>query len=157
VVWEGPDAQGDYVTMVPDGTPEGEYLEWASTADGNPVTLTAPPEPGAYEVRYVSGDGDRTLGRTLVSVLGIEVSLDAPPDVDGGLRFAVSWTGPNGPGDYVAIAPEGSREGRYLDWAYTTAGSALTLAAPRKSGVYEVRYVRGRDARTLARVVVNVR
>jgi len=68
VSWTGPDNPGDYLTIVPAGAAEGAYLDYAYTADGSPVTLTAPDEAGRYEVRYVTGQGDRTLASAPVEV-----------------------------------------------------------------------------------------
>ena len=31
---------------------ESAYLDYAYTTEGSPITLTAPAEPGAYEIRY---------------------------------------------------------------------------------------------------------
>jgi len=68
VAWQGPGNDGDYLTIVPAGAREGAYLSYAYTSDGSPVVLTAPSEPGAYEVRYVLGQGDRTLARSAITV-----------------------------------------------------------------------------------------
>jgi Ca-activated chloride channel family protein len=59
VTWTGPDGPGDYVTVVPAGSPEGTYLFYAYTANGSPATLTAPETPGNYEIWYAS---DRVEG-----------------------------------------------------------------------------------------------
>ena len=68
VAWQGPGNESDYLTIVPAGAPEGAYLSYAYTEGGTPVVLTAPSEPGAYEVRYVLGRGDRTLARSAITV-----------------------------------------------------------------------------------------
>lgn len=59
VAWTGPDGQGDYLTIVPEGSAEGAYLSYAYTYTGSTVTLTAPDEPGSYEIWYAS---DRVPG-----------------------------------------------------------------------------------------------
>jgi len=61
VHWEGPDGDGDYVTIVPASTPEGEWGYSLNTSGGNPLTLESPEEPGEYEVRYVTGWSGLTL------------------------------------------------------------------------------------------------
>jgi Ca-activated chloride channel family protein len=55
VSWTGPDATGDYITIVAAGAPQGSFTNYAYTNYGNPVTLTAPTTPGQYELRYVYG------------------------------------------------------------------------------------------------------
>lgn len=64
VEWTGPDGPSDYITIVPAGSAEGTYLDYAYTSEGNPVTIIAPDEPGAYEIWYAS---DR-VGGTFESI-----------------------------------------------------------------------------------------
>lgn len=59
VKWTGPDGPSDYITIVPAGSPEGTYTDYAYTASGSPITLTAPTTAGAYEIWYAS---DRVEG-----------------------------------------------------------------------------------------------
>ena len=68
VIWKGPDNKGDFITIVKMGAPEGSYLEYAYTKDGNPAGLVAPDDPGPHEVRYLSGQGYRTLSRAPITV-----------------------------------------------------------------------------------------
>jgi Ca-activated chloride channel family protein len=76
--------------------------------------------------------------------------------VQVGTTFEVRWHGPDGPGDFISVAPEGSRWQRKLDWAFTSAGSPARLAAPFSRGRYEVRYISGSDSRTLETVTITV-
>jgi Ca-activated chloride channel family protein len=55
VSWTGPNATGDFITIVTVGAPQGTYTAYAYTSYGNPVTVTAPTAPGQYELRYVYG------------------------------------------------------------------------------------------------------
>jgi Ca-activated chloride channel family protein len=43
------------VTIVPVGSAPSFYLDWDYTTVGSPITLTAPEEPGDYEVWYATG------------------------------------------------------------------------------------------------------
>jgi Ca-activated chloride channel homolog len=59
VKWTGPNGPSDYITIVPAGSPPGTYASYAYTANGSPVTLTAPDTAGNYEIWYAS---DRVKG-----------------------------------------------------------------------------------------------
>lgn len=59
VAWTGPNGPSDYVTIVPAGSPAGTYTDYEYTTAGTPLTLTAPAQPGNYEIWYAS---DRVAG-----------------------------------------------------------------------------------------------
>ena len=140
VAWSGPDGPSDYVTVVPVGSPEGFYESYFYTEPGSPGILVAPVVVDTYEIRYVTGQGE-TLGSVEISVTQFVVTLDAPAGVEAGESFEVTWTGPDGPGDYITIAPAGSVVGTYLDYKYVNSGNPLSLTAPDDPGDYEIRYV----------------
>ena len=141
VDWQGPDGSGDFVTIVPTGTPEGAYGVYFYTRSGSPGQLDAPLEPGDYEIRYLSGQsGYPTLASAPVTLTPIEVSLNAPAEVAAGETFEVSWSGPDGGGFYLTIVPAGAAEGEYEGWTYVREGNPLQLRAPREPGSYEVRF-----------------
>lgn len=157
VSWTGPNGPRDYVTVVPAGAEVGAYLDYRYTEDGSPVSLTAPIEPGAYEVRYVVGQDDRTLTSAAIQVTAVTATVAAPAQVASGATFDVAWTGPSYDRDYVTIVPVGAAEGSYLSYAYTRDGNPAQLGAPDEPGSYEVRYVTGADDATLARTAIEVR
>jgi Ca-activated chloride channel family protein len=103
-----------------------------------------------------AADGE-VLARQRFTVTTETVSIQAPPEVEAGSRFVVEWSGTPRGGDFIAIAKENAAAGRHLDWAYTTAGRRLTLAAPNHPGRYEVRYVSGSEVKILARQSLEVR
>ncbi len=161
VAWEGPDADGDYVTVVPVGTRDGmRQGNWANTRDGSPVTLVAPPVPGAYEVRYVLRREHRTLAHVPITVGPPDASLVVDAEVGAGGPFEVEWTGPDNEGDYVTIVPAGvSRDAAFdIMWSRvsTRHGSPVMLSAPPEPGEYEVRYVLGQGRRLLVAAPVSV-
>jgi Ca-activated chloride channel family protein len=61
VTWTGPDASGDYITIVPAGSAPGTYLSYAYTYVGNPGELTAPDSAGNYEIWYVPGQNTQKV------------------------------------------------------------------------------------------------
>jgi hypothetical protein len=93
VAWTGPDNSGDYVTIVPAGAPNREYLTYAYTRVGSPATLDAPLEPGAYEIRYMTG-----MSRDILASAAIQIT---PGVVAGSLR--VTAEGPRATGAIEVI------------------------------------------------------
>jgi Ca-activated chloride channel family protein len=158
VSWIGPDNPGDYITIVPVDTPEGEWAGYAYTSTGNPCLLTAPVEAGVYEVRYSSEQTipNPTLAFTIIAVIPVEVTLSAPEAVTAGADFEVEWTGPDGNLDYITIVPAGSPEGTYTSYCYTSTGSPLTLSAPVEPGDYEIWYASDRVEGTFQSIPITV-
>lgn len=157
VTWTGPDGPGDYITVVPAGAAEGQYTTYFTTDSGASGTLVAGMEGGDNEVRYVSGLHSVTMAAMTITVLPLQITLEAPEEVESGTEFEVTWTGPNGPSDYITIVLEGAPEGAYNDYAYTTEGSPVTLIAPAVDGNYEIRYVSDRVIGIFATIPIIVR
>jgi len=151
VHWEGPDSRNDFVTIVTQNAPEKSYLNYAYTSKGNPVSITAPDEVGAYEVRYVFGNKKMTLAKSDINVTPVEASLVPPGEVAAGSFFKVNWNGPDNRGDYITLVPAGASDREYMSYAYTSKGSPSTLKAPDKPGKYEVRYILDQSRTALAR------
>jgi Ca-activated chloride channel family protein len=84
-------------------------------------------------------------------------TLKVPPQVIAGAAFAVEWTGPDNPGDYVTIVPKGAPDDSYESNAYTRQGSPLVLTALIDPGAAEVRYVTARSRKVLARAPLEIR
>lgn len=156
VGWGGPDNQDDYVTVVPGDTAEDKFGDYRNTSEGPTLTLTAPVEPGAYEVRYVAGRSHTVLGRAAINVTPTGATLEAPAGVVLGSEFAVVWTGPDNQNDYITIVPVGTPDEKYGDYADTSTGSSVTLTAPIEMGDAEVRYVTGQGHKVLARRPIRV-
>ncbi len=156
VAWTGPDGQGDYISIDSIGTPEGDYGDYVYTASGNPVTIRVPEAPGAYEVRYHMGRSSSVLASTPLQVLPNTATVAGPPTAAGGSSFAVAWTGPDNPGDFVTIVPAGASNREYLTYAYTGGGTPATLRAPLEPGAYEVRYMTGVRRDVLASAPIQI-
>lgn len=59
VHWTGPGYRNDYVCISRVGDSKYETYEYARS--GSPLALSVPSEPGAYEIRYVMGEGRKIL------------------------------------------------------------------------------------------------
>jgi len=69
VTWKGPDNPGDFITLVAPTAKEKDFgTSNGYTQRGNPVRLEAPRAAGTYELRYVTGQSNRTLGKTTLVV-----------------------------------------------------------------------------------------
>ncbi|MGD8439092.1 MAG: hypothetical protein PVG53_01050 [Holophagae bacterium] len=156
VEWSGPEGPEDFVSLARPDTAGTDYLEWARVEAGTPLILTAPSDPGSYELRYVDGTTGDVLARAPIEVETIAVTLDVPPSATAGKRFTVSWTGPAAPGDMLTISRTEAPRHRILDWASTAVGSPATLAAPERPGRYEVRYMTGAGGDIAARAEIDI-
>jgi Ca-activated chloride channel homolog len=150
VKWSGPNNERDYVTVVAKGAPEGAYLDYKYTRDGNPVSITMPTEPGEYELRYASDNSGKTLASRPIKVKAATYGLEAVGEAPAGSRISVKWTGPNNERDYVTIVKKGAAEGTYLDYKYTRDGNPVQISTPLEPGDYELRYSSDNGSKTLA-------
>ncbi|WP_026379092.1 vWA domain-containing protein [Afifella pfennigii] len=146
----------DFVTIVPMGAAEGEYGAHKRVGDQAEATLTAPAEPGLYEVRYVLDEGRRTLASAEIEILEAEASVRAPQSAVVGSLFPVQWSRSIHPRDFVTIVPMGAEEGAYDSYARVGDKTEGTLTAPAAAGLYEVRYVLEEGRRTLASAEIEI-
>lgn len=156
VTWTGPDNHGDYITLVPVETPDGQYGNYTTTDKGSPLTLTAPTTAGAGELRYMTGQGNKVLARRPLRIVMADVSLSAPAEAVAGTTIAVDWTGPNNAGDYVTVVPSATPDGQYGNYTVTSGGSPLTLLLPILTGDAELRYMTGQGNRVLGRRAITI-
>lgn len=156
VGWTGPDAAGDFITIVPAGTPDEDGGNITYTRQGSPLQLTALDDAGEAEIRYVDGKSHAVLGRLAIKVTPVEATLEGPAEAVAGSAVSVGWTGPNNPGDYVTVVPKAAPDREYAHYAATRQGSPVSLRVPMDEGEGEIRYVSGQRGRILARRPIRV-
>ena len=89
VTWKGPNNPGDFITVVAPTAKEKDFgASNGYTQRGNPVRLEAPREAGNYELRYITGQSNRTLAKTAMAV--------APSAERGKLRVVTESTDATG-------------------------------------------------------------
>jgi Ca-activated chloride channel family protein len=155
--WTGPNGNADYVTIVATGTERWTNEPYFYTRDGPSGSLLASTTSGAYELWYVSGtEPNEILVRRSITIKPFEGTVVGPDSVGAATTFEATWTGPNGPGDYVTIVAVGAE--RWLDesYFYTSVGSPGDLIAPLEAGAYELWYVAGTDRKTMVRRPITV-
>jgi Ca-activated chloride channel family protein len=99
---------------------------------------------------------DRAIARKPLVVLPLQARLRAPESVAAGTGLKVSWIGPNGPDDFVAIASQKAPPTDYESRALTRAGNPATVFAPSRPGTYELRYVWAEEDSVLQRTPLAV-
>ncbi len=155
VHWWGPAGPMDVIILTTADAEGSEYLNWASPSDGSPSRFRAPQTPGDYEIRYLI-EGKQAAATLPLKIETVPVSLDVPKTVRVGERLRIAWTGPQGPNDFLVLVRRGQNLGKQLDFAYVSAGSPTSLAAPGRPGVYEVRYIAALRRKVLATATVKV-
>lgn len=158
--WTGPADRGDYIAFAPVGAADGAYLDYAvltpadATAGRGSVTLAAPAQAGAFELRYVSLRRTApVLARAPIQVADAAASIEAPDEVVAGSLVRIRARGPVGGGHWVGFAPRGGDVGAYLAYGRLPAGEGegeVELAAPAEPGDYELRFVLNEAERVLA-------
>ena len=156
VAWTGPDASGDFITVVPKGAAEDDDGNLTYTRRGSPLTMTAPVDPGEVEVRYVSGIDHAVRARAAVKVLGVDVTLEAPPEAIAGTEVKVVWKGPGNDGDALAIVPQGAAEDFEAAFCPVEKGKPAFVTAPMRPGAAEIRYLSGQRGRVLGRRPITI-
>jgi Ca-activated chloride channel family protein len=156
VPWTGPDNKNDFITVVPSGTAEGQYKNYAYTRKGSPAKIRMPDEAGGYELRYLAGQSRATLVSLPITVTEVAASLEAAPTAAAGFELSIAWTGPDNKNDYIAVVPLNAEEGKYLKYQYTRKGSPVKVQMPDEPGQYELRYVSGQSRATLVSAPITV-
>ncbi|WP_187393009.1 VWA domain-containing protein [Maritimibacter fusiformis] len=158
VTWDGPGGDRDFISVAGPDEDVNRYATYEYVRGGNPLKLSAPAEPGAYELRYVQhGTPQRIIGTTMIDVIVVTASLDAPASAAAGSSVEVTWDGPGYPRDYLSIAQPDEKPSRYTDYAYASDGSPAVLQMPAVPGTYELRYVMmGTPATIIARRTIIV-
>ncbi len=156
VTWTGPDNKGDYLAIAKPDAPASAYETYAETKHGRTLELTAPIEPGAYEVRYLANRSKTILGRTPLHVTPIAATLNAPASAHLNTPITVNWTGPNNENDFLTIVAPDAPNSAYGKYTETAKGSPATLVTPNQTGRFEIRYVTGQGRQVLYRRAIDI-
>jgi len=158
VRWTGPNGQGDYISLASSTGEPLEIRQFSYTADGNPLKVRVPGEPGEYELRYIHDALGAVLARAKITVTAVTATIEAPAKGAAGSEIAVSFKGPDAAEDWVGLAKPGTDANAFegSSWVYAQNGSPATLRLPAEPGIYEVRYISGLDPKILASRKVEV-
>jgi Ca-activated chloride channel family protein len=170
VVWEGPLTDGDFVTMIEAGSKTAfQNGRTARLVAGKPAALTAPAEPGDYEIRYILANAYTLYpgmqhviqASAPIRVTDVAASVDGPAEAVGGSTVEVRWEGPTGwEDDYVSVIEPGTTKPNQVSRSsIASRGKALNpvgLRVPDIPGDYEIAYFLAPGERVLARRPIKV-
>ncbi|MCR9277240.1 MAG: VWA domain-containing protein [Pseudomonadaceae bacterium] len=143
VSFDGPLNSGDYLQFVSaSGQPIRGLYAYAGNAKDGQVKLTAPIEPGDYQIGYFTNK--ILLAAAPITVTDVSAELIAPEIVTAGAHFDIDWSGPNNYGDRIAIADaKGAINGDYTYPGNHT--GPVTLRAPESPGQHSIVYLTGQQ------------
>ena len=150
----------DRIGILPAGAEQGQSATSSVKVSRKDTDrLTAPLEPGTYEIRYMRDTDGKILSSTNIEVMEPEkITIQAPKQVIVGSTFAVQWSQSLNSSDWISILPAGAD----ADLPNTSSFKILSkketyrLTAPDKPGLYEIRYIRDTDKKTLGSTGIEV-
>lgn len=148
--WSHSIHERDVITIVPEGAAEGETGSRKRVASRTNETLTAPAEPGIYELRYLLGEGMQTAASRPIEVRAPEITLSAPDTALAGGELRIDWSMRAHNRDFVTIVPAGAAVGTREIYRTVGSRSGHDFKAPEQAGSYEIRYVAQIGKGTLA-------
>ena len=156
VEWTGPSYPGDFITVVMKDTEEGKYAKYGYTKDGTPLEVETPITTGDAEIRYIAGQGRKTLARIPITLTEPGVTLKAPEEAVAGATIPVEWSGPANKGDFITIVTKDTKEGKYAKYQYAKEPGIAEVQSPITPGEAEIRYITGQGRKTLARIPITL-
>jgi hypothetical protein len=162
VGWDRRLSRNDRVVIVPLGSPDdvlGEGRQNVRIGLNDSRSLQAPDALGPYEVRYVRHAQERVVGREIIDVIEPEILVMAPPRVEAGSDFEVTWNRRLSRQDRIVMVPVGSPDDEVGSGSQNVRiglNDSRRLRAPATEGEYEVRYWRNAQSRPAGRALVTV-
>ncbi len=162
IEWVGPGGRYDAIELFdPNGANgAGKVLRRKSLRnddfDNRKASLPGPAKAGTYSLRYWNGDNKTVLTTRDIKITAPVVSLEAPAQIGQAETITVTWQGPGANYDAVRLFDPSARGGsgqkvrekrlRNDDFDNQRA----SMAAPAKTGDYELQYWNGDNKMVLA-------
>ena len=163
LVWTGAIYPRDYITIVPAGASDGDYAAYIRVGSAEQGKMSAPSEPGLYEIRYVLERGNRVMARQALEVLAADAPMDegaglvAPARAKPGGIITVTWTGGTDSADQrVALAHADQADFSWISAESAIGRDRLEIVLPDAPGTYEVRFLDVAGRAVLGRSIVEV-
>lgn len=148
ISYKGTAKGSDYAGFTKRGAPpprtSASYSVIGGTSEkgNNPFSMTAPTEPGEYDLILVL-PSKGVVERQPIEVVPASSGFDAIGSVAAGKRFNLTWRGPNQTSQRIVIAkPEDPGKVYSQSWDYALhKNGKMGLTAPAEPGIYELRYL----------------
>ncbi len=160
VTWQGPARQisggGDYIAVAEPGMRPSDEVTYSfvRNSEANVIAVDMPTTPGTYELRYIlNGPQKVVLAAEPLEVVPVMARLSYEGPTRAGGKLLVTWEGPGGNNDYLAIAEPGMRATNEVTYRFVknSDGNVLEIDLPTTPGTYELRYIqRGNEKKILA-------
>jgi Ca-activated chloride channel family protein len=157
VTWQGPGNEGDYVSIAKPEQEPGNYVHYTYARKDSPLKLQAPSDPGAYEVRYILGLGNKLLAKTNIEIKPVSAKVSPPASAAVNTQLEVPWQGPGYKSDYISVARPDQQPGSYVVYTYVRTGNPVKIKAPQEPGTYEVRYLLGMGNKVLDKATITIK
>lgn len=163
LAWDGAIHPQDYITIVPAETQDSKYADYIRVGKASEGSLSAPEEPGLYEIRYHLQQGNRVMARQAVEVLPADAPLDdgaglvVPLSGKPGEKVIVKWTGGTDSADQrVTLARADQADFSWISAESAIGHNSLEIVLPDAPGSYEVRFLDVADRKVLGRSIIEV-
>lgn len=164
VAWSSNVNSRDYITLVPMGADQGTFADYIRVGDVTQGRLTAPDEPGLYELRYVLEQGRGTLASAPLEVVGADAPLDdgaglsVPATATPGEVITVTWTLQSESADQrIALARKDQPDFSWISVQPVADATSMQITMPDEAGVFEIRFLDVAGGALLGRSVVEVK
>ena len=163
LTWSGAIYPRDYITIVPADSADDHSAAYIRVDNASEGRMTAPAEPGLYEIRYHLEQGDRVMARHPVEVLAADAPMDdgaglvVPATGKPGETITVTWTGgTEGADQRVTIARADQAVFSWIGAESAVGRNNLEITLPQEPGSYEVRFLDVAGRAVLGRSIIEV-
>lgn len=151
VEWTGVAQAADWLSIAELGAPLDDERERSYVRFGLPAEFVVSEEPGRFEVRFVDAANQTVLARQAIEVVGAMLDAHLPDTVAPRTVVTAQVNNDFTLADYVSIAKPWMPGYRSLAATRIADDGTVTLTAPIEAGAYELRFIRGRDRKIMAR------
>lgn len=152
--WVGPGNNYDRIELWPSDAGTNKPAAVAAILSArNPLVMTLPEQPGAYELRYVTARENHVLARSLLSVGAVEADLAASDTTLADAPLWVNWQGPGNNYDRIELTtPNATQTDKALAVGAILSGrNPVLINVPEGlAGEFELRYVLARSGEVIA-------